>query len=62
MNGGRVWWVSGQGNDQDNRWASWNNPRDFWLTPPALLQSIMDVGFYPVFEQFDNLSPPFRKA
>lgn len=52
----------GQGNDQNNRWASWNNERSFWLTRPALLQSIKDVGFDLVFEQFDNLSPSIQES
>jgi len=37
------------------KWASWTNKRSFWLTRPALLQSLRDADFNMVFELFDHL-------
>jgi SAM-dependent methyltransferase len=37
------------------RWSSWDNRRSFWLKRDYLLQSIQDVGFDFVAEQFDSL-------
>ena len=42
--------------DQD-RWSAWENQKSFWLTRPWILQSLYDVGFDLVFEQFDSLAP-----
>jgi 2-polyprenyl-3-methyl-5-hydroxy-6-metoxy-1,4-benzoquinol methylase len=39
------------------RWASWNNRRSFWIQREYLLQTIQDVGFDLVMEQFDSLGP-----
>jgi hypothetical protein len=36
-------------------WASYGNPRSFWLTKEHLLQTLRDVGFSVVYEQFDAL-------
>lgn len=37
------------------RWASWENQKSFWLTKRAILQTLYDLGFELVFEQFDWL-------
>jgi hypothetical protein len=58
------WYIEYQGGDEKDvawqekqRWASWGNARSFWLTRPALLQTMKDVGFDLVLEQYDNLEP-----
>jgi SAM-dependent methyltransferase len=35
------------------RWTSWSNNKSFWLEKSALLQTLKDVGFDMVYEQFD---------
>lgn len=40
---------------ENAKWASWSNQRSFWLRRDYLLQSIQDVGFDFVAEQFDSL-------
>lgn len=42
-------------NRQNNREASWDNKQSFWIQREYLLQSIQDVGFELVMEQFDFL-------
>jgi hypothetical protein len=37
------------------KWASWDNHRSFWIQREYLLQTIQDVGFDAVLEQFDGL-------
>ncbi|RAU97843.1 SAM-dependent methyltransferase [Mycobacterium colombiense] len=39
------------------KWASWDNHRSFWIQREHLLQTIHDVGFDVVMEQYDNLEP-----
>ena len=39
------------------KWSSWNNRRSFWIQREYLLQTIKDVGFDLVMEQFDSLGP-----
>ena len=34
-------------------WASFGNHRSFWLLKRYLIQGLRDVGFSPVYEQFD---------
>jgi SAM-dependent methyltransferase len=34
-------------------WASWGNPRSFWLEKPDLLAAVQEAGFATVFEQHD---------
>jgi SAM-dependent methyltransferase len=36
-------------------WASIGNRRSFWVEKRHLLQTLIEVGFAPVFEQFDSL-------
>jgi hypothetical protein len=40
---------------EDAKWASWENRRSFWVRREYLLQTIRDVGFDLVLEQFDGL-------
>ena len=47
---------------EQNKWAAWNNTRSFWLTRPWILQSLQEVGFDLVFEQFDGLVPSIVTA
>jgi SAM-dependent methyltransferase len=60
---GRWFWEYRRGEEKDiatrekKRWTSWDNARSFWLTRPALLQTMQDVGFDLVLEQYDNLDP-----
>ena len=37
-------------------WSSIGNRRSFWVEKRHLLQTLIDVGFAPVFEQYDSLS------
>lgn len=39
------------------KWSSWNNHRSFWIRREDLLQTLKDVGFDLVLEQFDGLDP-----
>lgn len=34
-------------------WASWGNPRSFWLEKPELLAAVQEAGFGTVLEQHD---------
>ena len=44
--------------DRDNfKWAAWENRRSFWIEREYLLQTLLDVGFDTVLEQFDSLGP-----
>jgi hypothetical protein len=36
-------------------WSSIGNRRSFWVEKRHLLQTLIDVGFAPVFEQYDSL-------
>jgi hypothetical protein len=36
-------------------WSSIGNRRSFWVEKRHLLQTLIDVGFAPVYEQFDAL-------
>jgi SAM-dependent methyltransferase len=37
-------------------WSSIGNRRSFWVEKRHLLQTLIEVGFAPVFEQYDSLS------
>ena len=39
------------------KWSSWGNRRSFWIQREYLLQTIRDVGFDLVMEQYDNWEP-----
>lgn len=40
----------------DAAWASWGNPRSFWIEKKHLLNNLLQVGFSSVYEQFDYLA------
>jgi hypothetical protein len=48
-------------NDFDNRefakWSSWDNRQSFWIQREYLLQTIYNIGFDLVMEQYDGLEP-----
>jgi 2-polyprenyl-3-methyl-5-hydroxy-6-metoxy-1,4-benzoquinol methylase len=44
------------------KWASWDNRRSFWIQREYLIQTIRDVGFDFVMEQFDGLGPNIAEA
>lgn len=44
------------------KWASWDNRRSFWIQREHLLQTIKDVGFDLVMEQYDNLEPNITES
>jgi hypothetical protein len=46
----------------DTRWAAWENRRSFWMQREYLLQTIWNVGFDLVMEQYDSLSPEIAGA
>ena len=35
------------------KWSSWSNNQSFWIEKPYLMQTMADLGFDLVFEQFD---------
>jgi Methyltransferase domain len=47
---------------ENNRWASWENRRSFWILREYLLQAIQDVGFDLVMEQYDSLGPNIAES
>lgn len=53
VNEGRpgTWYEEG---GPENPWASWGNPRSFWLTRDALLAAVQDAGFDLVAELHDH--------
>ncbi|WP_088348764.1 MULTISPECIES: methyltransferase domain-containing protein [Rhodomicrobium] len=44
------------------KWTSWMNKLSFWLTKPAILQTLQDCGFDLVFEQSDWLHDGIRPS
>ena len=42
---------------EEHAWASFGNPRSFWLEKAALLATLVESGFPTVLEEFDFLSP-----
>jgi 2-polyprenyl-3-methyl-5-hydroxy-6-metoxy-1,4-benzoquinol methylase len=44
------------------KWASWSNPKSFWIRREHLLGLLRDTGFQLVFEQFDFLEGPLAPA
>lgn len=45
------------GKRETSKWASWDNRRSFWIQREFLLQTIQDIGFDLVMEQFDGIDP-----
>ena len=46
---------------EENRWASWDNRKSFWLMREHLIQLIHDCGFNIVLEQYDHMGPDIVK-
>jgi SAM-dependent methyltransferase len=44
------------------RWSSWDNHSSFWIQREYLIQTIKDVGFNLVMEQFDSLDSPIANT
>lgn len=44
------------------KWASWNNRRSFWIQREHLLQTLRDVGFDLVLEEYGNLEPSIKES
>jgi len=36
-------------------WSSIGNRRSFWVEKRHLLQALIDLGFSPIYEQYDSL-------
>jgi len=49
-------------NREGAKWAAWENRRSFWIQREYLLQSLLDVGFDTVLEQFDSLGPDIARS
>ncbi|MCV6974071.1 class I SAM-dependent methyltransferase [Mycobacterium bourgelatii] len=45
------------GKRETMKWASWDNRRSFWIQREYLLQTMKDVGFDLVMEEYGNLEP-----
>lgn len=49
--------------DRDRaQWSSWDNRQSFWIQREYLLQTIHDVGFDLVMEQYDSLGPNIAES
>lgn len=44
------------------KWSSWENRRSFWIQREYLLQTIRDVGFDLVMEEYDQLEPSIAES
>jgi hypothetical protein len=44
------------------KWSSWDNRRSFWVHREYLLQTIRDVGFNLVMEEYDHLEPSIAES
>ena len=44
------------------KWSSYNNRKSFWIQREYLLQTIQDVGFDLVMEQYDSLGPNIAES
>ena len=40
-----------------HKWSSWDNQSSFWIQREYLLQTLQEVGFDLVLEQYDSLGP-----
>jgi len=47
---------------ETSKWSSWNNRRSFWVQREYLLQTIQDVGFDLVMEQYDDLGSDMAES
>jgi len=55
--GGGSWWLPSIRERETHKWSAWDNHRSFWIQREHLLQTIHDVGFDLVMEEYDNLEP-----
>lgn len=51
------WYPEFENKSEASKWSSWENSRSFWIQREHLLQTIRDVGFDLVMEEYDNLEP-----
>lgn len=49
-------------NRDTSKWASWDNRRSFWIQREHLLQTMRDVGFDLVMEEYGNLEPSIAES
>jgi hypothetical protein len=49
-------------NRENLKWSSWDNHKSFWIQREYLLQTIYDVGFDLVLEQYDNFAPTIAES
>jgi 2-polyprenyl-3-methyl-5-hydroxy-6-metoxy-1,4-benzoquinol methylase len=54
---GGSWWLPSLRDRETLKWSSWDNQRSFWIQREHLLQTMRDVGFDLVMEEYDNLEP-----
>jgi hypothetical protein len=50
------------GKRETAKWSSWDNRRSFWIQREYLLQTMHDVGFDLVMEEYDNLKPNIAES
>ncbi|MGV0714075.1 class I SAM-dependent methyltransferase [Mycolicibacterium sp. XJ662] len=56
------WWLPSLRDRETRKWSSWDNHRSFWIQREHLLQTIHDVGFDLVMEQYDGLEPNIAES
>jgi SAM-dependent methyltransferase len=56
------WWLPSFRDRETRKWSSWDNHRSFWVQREHLLQTIRDVGFDLVMEQYDSLEPNIAES
>lgn len=56
------WWLPSLRDRETRKWSSWDNHRSFWIQREYLLQTIRDVGFDLVMEQYDSLEPSIAES
>jgi hypothetical protein len=56
------WYPEFENKSETSKWSSWDNHRSFWIQREHLLQTIRDVGFDLVMEEYDNLEPSIAES
>ena len=56
------WYPEFENKSETSKWSSWDNHRSFWMQREHLLQTIRDVGFDLVMEEYDNLEPSIAES
>jgi SAM-dependent methyltransferase len=56
------WYPEFENKSEASKWSSWDNSRSFWIQREHLLQTIRDVGFDLVMEEYDNLEPNIAES